>query len=129
MKTTTQKLTPNIPTPEGREAGAIIARFADEAAARFPAMQARCATCAFRRGTYPNECGATVLNALKCAIEGEAFECHEHVGRPCAGWAALRASSDKLPRVAPWPYIDGAADAVGPANSNPFEPLADRRQK
>jgi hypothetical protein len=95
---------PNRTTPEGRELGAMLARFADlELAGR---RDNRCATCAFRAGEHPaNGSPATLMDALKCAIEGEPFWCHEH-DRPCAGWRALRSAKREGRRVA-WDFSGG----------------------
>lgn len=80
----------NEPSDLGAEAGSHLARFFDGEFAR-TGRDARCETCAFRPGTIPNQCGATVLDALKSAIEGVPFQCHE-TERPCGGWAALAAA-------------------------------------
>ena len=63
----------------------------------------RCATCA---GDHlANGSPETLMTALKCAMEGKPFWCHEH-DRVCAGWAAMRFPKDQ--RVeAPWPFIGG----------------------
>jgi len=99
----------NRPEPLGQALGQQLARFADQEKELFPP---RCASCAFRAGTFPNGCLTTTANAMKCVIEREPFYCHEHRavdGTPtqlCRGWAMLA----KGPEIAtaPWPFIDGA---------------------
>jgi len=101
-------MVPNRPTPEGRMLGTQLARLADEAEAesitRFPDTRVRCRTCAFRAGTIPNGCLATVMDALKCVMEDIQFSCHEHTSEPCMGWmeAANRVSSNPL--QTPWDF-------------------------
>ena len=93
----------NAPCEDGRRLGAAIARFADAAQPAYSAEFAaegkpvpqRCSTCAFRLGTYPNGCLPTVADALKCAMEGVDFRCHEKDAmtpegpQVCVGWAML----------------------------------------
>ena len=99
---------PNETTPEGRALGAEMARLCDTA---IDGEDNRCATCAFRKGDHlANGSPATLMNALKCVIEGDPFYCHEHE-RPCAGWVAMSGRKDRgVPRPkleAPWPFIEG----------------------
>lgn len=107
-------LVPNRPTPEGRELGKHLARLCDMADARqrkqFPKMRERCVTCAFRGGTIPNGCPETVMDAIKCVIEGRDFMCHHSPknGRggyteQCMGWFVMVANSPGFSQ-APWPY-------------------------
>lgn len=99
----------NRPTPEGREVGEHLARWADAAdkdqRVRFPNMMERCASCAFRAGTLPNGCDETVMDALKCVIEGHDFMCHQSKGNsdPCMGWLLLVSRLKKFGK-APWNY-------------------------
>lgn len=108
----------NQPTPEGRAAGAELARFVDVAAAELrghgidpPAL---CKSCAFRLGTSPNSCLSTMGDALKCVFEGHQFNCHEVADEngeltiPCGGWLTLRATTpeDSRPVMMPWPFSD-----------------------
>jgi hypothetical protein len=84
----------NEPTPEGRALGEQLARLTEVELAKlkpkFPNHAEPCGTCAFRRGTYPNGCLATVMDALKCVVENHDFMCHEHRKgepmTPCTGW-------------------------------------------
>jgi hypothetical protein len=73
----------NEPTPEGRAAGLVFAKFADieEAKQRalFPDMLPRCDDCALRAGTTPNGCVSTLMDVLKCAVEGTPFFCHKGI--------------------------------------------------
>lgn len=107
-------LIPNRPTPEGRALGEQLARFADaadvEQRKQFPNMEERCITCAFRKGTLPNGCPETVMDALKCVLEGVDFICHHspkdangaHTGI-CMGWFLLSSQRTELLK-APWPF-------------------------
>jgi hypothetical protein len=98
----------NEPSPEGEALGAELARLTESELVKlrekFPNHKEPCGTCAFRRGTYPNRCVATVGDALKCVIEQTDFMCHE-TGSLCCGFAiALRAVRDKPPGKTPWDY-------------------------
>lgn len=108
------------PTPEGRVLGEQLARLTEvemvKLRAKFPGHLEPCGTCAFRRGTVPNGCPTTLMDAIKCAVEGDTFYCHEHrKGEPmqaCTGWliayTAMRSKPDVLKRMgnltAPWEY-------------------------
>ena len=100
----------NRPSPEGRALGKELARLADAEPSVFSYL--RCGTCAFRAGTVPNGCTATLLDAIKCAIEGVPFYCHEDKAgeRPCAGWIMLRGDGS-VSGQAPWPFSTGEGDA------------------
>ena len=95
----------NRPTPEGRRLGEQIARLTEKAIKALAAegeADERCASCAYRSGTFPNGCPETVLDALKCTIEAHPFLCHApHDGRPCFGWyasrVALKGATGKVP--------------------------------
>lgn len=71
----------NAPSEEGKQLGEQFARFADAEIEKrkiaFPNHVERCATCAFRRGTTANQCGATLLSALDCLRGDDTFMCHE----------------------------------------------------
>lgn len=81
-----------------------MARFCDAELAGKP--DRRCGTCAFRAGDHiANGSPQTLMDALKCALEGDLFWYHE-TDRPCAGWAAMR--SKKGERIAvQWDIIGG----------------------
>lgn len=103
MKIPTGKVR-NRPTELGREFGEQLARLCDNAEATTTTLHPRCATCAFRAGTLPNGCEATLMDALKCAMEGDTkFMCHERKGHACSGWLMMR--SDKNIKL-PWPFSD-----------------------
>lgn len=44
-----------------------------------------CDDCAFKLGTTPNQCPTTLLDVIKCVMEGEPFLCHKN-GKACGGW-------------------------------------------
>jgi hypothetical protein len=96
----------NEPTREGFEQGYFMARFVDAEEAKEPLANGskRCATCAFRQGTYPNGSPVTQMDALKCVMEGVPFLCHEE-DKPCAGWAILRRGSEGTHGMS-WPFSD-----------------------
>jgi hypothetical protein len=60
----------NKPTPEGRELGQHVARLCEvaikECEAETPILKMieRCASCAFRAGTFPNGCPETLFDAI-----------------------------------------------------------------
>ena len=113
-----EALTPNRPSPEGRAIGEQLARLTDKAEpivrAQFPNHTPRCKSCAFTAGTFPNGCLPTVMDALKCVVDGTPFHCHQEFddkGVPtdlCAGWAiATQVVDDRLrdsmrPLVSNW---------------------------
>jgi hypothetical protein len=108
-------LHPNRPTAEGRALGAELARLVEPAIVKLGPDE-RCVSCAFRLGTIPNGCPGSVMDALKCALEGVTFLCHENgrkVGgeRPvCHGYKAWRGDRDvHIKAPWPWSYEDGAA--------------------
>ena len=97
-------------SPVSIEAGEHMARMAETAVAQVAAMgdpDERCSTCAFRKGTLPNQCADTICDALKCVVEREPFYCHDkgRKGRVCHGWfAAAVVTKDMPPTPAPWPF-------------------------
>lgn len=97
----------NEPTREGFELGYRHSLFVDAEEAKAPLAngQQRCATCAFRQGTYPNGSPTTQMDALKCVIEGVPFYCHEDTRQLCAGYALLRRASAGTAQVT-WPFSD-----------------------
>lgn len=95
----------NVATPEGRELGSHLARFADIEAKRC-GRDERCATCAFRAGAHlANGSPETLMSALKCAVEREPFWCHE-ADKPCSGWLLMRPKSGETGQV-PWDHVEG----------------------
>jgi hypothetical protein len=96
----------NESTAEGFEHGYHMARFVDaeEAKGVLANGNVRCATCAFRQGTYPNGSPTTQLDALKCVMEGVQFLCHEE-NKCCAGWSLLRRASSGTTQL-PWKFSD-----------------------
>jgi hypothetical protein len=102
----------NRPTELGAKLGAEVARLCDDAEQTAMTLHPRCTTCAFRLGTVPNCCEATVMDALKCAMEGEPkFMCHERPGKPCSGWMMMRAKESVK---VPWPFSND--DSTAPQN-------------
>lgn len=106
----------NRDTDEGHEMGKHLARFADQAEPKArliaPTLPPRCASCAFREGKHTaNGSPATLMNAVKCWIERERFECHQpdRQGEPCSGWAMLMLA-DERPEAGQcdWDFIGGA---------------------
>lgn len=107
----------NFRSPEGAELGRHLARFCDEAEPkarlRLPELPPRCNSCAFRPGRHvANGSPATLMDALKCVIEGRIFECHEPAreGQPCSGWAmlVLAKPEDMAYGEEPWELIGGS---------------------
>jgi len=74
---------PNEPSPEGAGLGAEIARLAGD-------VPDACHDCAFRVGSVPNQCAATVSDALKSVLDGDLFYCHHGEGKLCEGWIKSR---------------------------------------
>ena len=92
----------NKPSVRGNELGLHMARLCDDAEQSKMVLRPRCGTCAFRAGTFPNGCESTLMDALKCAMEGTVFVCHESKeGKACSGWLSF-----KFPKrvEAPWPF-------------------------
>jgi len=117
----------NRATPDGRELGRQLARLCDEAEPRarlkVPELTPRCASCAFREGPHlASGSSETLMDALKCVMEGVEFGCHD-VHRPdhlCSGWLMLTlADPAKLGRLkVPWSFT-GVSDP--PARPAPAE--------
>ena len=84
---------------------AKLAMFADQAEEKLRMAgvkpDERCASCAFRAGTYPNtRAPATAMDALKCLVEHHPFGCHHDKkgGLPtrlCAGFVNILAADDR----------------------------------
>jgi hypothetical protein len=87
----------NRSSREGEILGRKLAEVAEAAIAKFPDALERCRSCAFRRGTYPNRCWQTVVDAFGCLDINEPFHCHERTddaGYPdlCAGYEIVAAA-------------------------------------
>lgn len=91
---------PNLPCEAGAELGREVARLTETARLQLVqqnrTVRPMCNECAFREGTYPNRCAATVMDAIKCLVEGEMFYCHKGIADdadpkvPCAGYLIAR---------------------------------------
>jgi hypothetical protein len=105
----------NEPTAEGFQLGYTLAKWVDAEEAKVPLAndRARCHNCAFRQGSYPNGSPQTTMDALKCAMEGLPFLCHEDM-LPCAGWALLRRCAPASKTKAFWPFSDEPETAASP---------------
>jgi len=111
-------LVPNKPEPLGYQLGDALAKFYDEAEPiarlKVPELSPRCSQCVFRRGTFPNGCVTTTMDALKCAMEKDtAFLCAHREKAPdgefheCAGWQALVLADRTGAKVTmPWKFSD-----------------------
>lgn len=75
---------PNLPDELGAEAGRELARLLSAP------DEAMCHDCAARSGSTANQCGATVMDFLKCAMEGVPFYCHVNEDQPCGGYIEAR---------------------------------------
>lgn len=69
----------NLPDETGAHCGAQLVRLYGAA------PDTACDSCAFRLGTVPNQCSATIMDAIQCSVTGEAFFCHR-TGLVCEGW-------------------------------------------
>lgn len=93
------------PSHHGSLLGAVLATLADLGERDSPVpLGERCATCAFREGTVPNQTAGTGMVALNCTlgIDPDRFACHHGMkdGTPtklCVGWIAAR--------LAPWSKV------------------------
>lgn len=107
---------PNRVSPEGKFMGERLSRLTDIEVGKLIAQgewkeDERCASCAFRYGTVPNGCAQTQLDALKCVVEHQPFNCHVPKGNlkacehTCMGWFAAMQVAKKRPAVkAPWEF-------------------------
>jgi hypothetical protein len=111
----------NKPEPAGYALGEQLDKFCeveiDKYKASGLAVPRRCNTCAFRKGTFPNGCVTTVMDALKCTLEGDTqFLCHEHKKGEepsiCAGYLLL-ANNDK-PIKTDWKFSDEYSEPTNP---------------
>lgn len=104
----------NRTTPDGRELGELLATFCDDAEPdarlKMPALPPRCESCAFRQGKHaPNGSPETLMDALKCVLEGAEFYCHQkhRKGELCAGWTMMMLAQNVLSFTkVPWPFSD-----------------------
>lgn len=100
----------NRPTPVGRMLGVELARLADkaeiDALKLFPNQKHRCRTCAFRKGTVPNGCESTLMDAIKCVMERVPFMCHESKDNAdlCMGWLNSQDMAKDRPLPTPWEF-------------------------
>ena len=86
------------PSRHGAALGAALALVADIQARRHPEVSERCRTCAFRKGTIPNQMAGTLVEALRCVTGADpaVFACHQSPridGLPtelCAGYVLAR---------------------------------------
>ena len=107
----------NKATAEGRKLGQEMARLCDsaepDARLQTPDLPPRCSSCAFRAGQHvANGSSETLMDAVKCLVEGVEFQCHEPArkGQPCSGWAMMMLAGDGFNvGIAPWPFSDEAA--------------------
>src|SRR3954471_18569685 len=102
----------NYRSPEGEELGEHLARLCDqaepEARLKIPELLPRCSSCALRAGRHiANGSPGTLLDVLKCVLEGVPFYCHEPAreGDLCSGWTMLMLTTEEEERVeVPWPF-------------------------
>ncbi len=107
----------NRGTAEGRELGQKMARLCDsaepDARLKMPDLPPRCSSCAFRAGRHvANGSPETLMDAVKCLVEGVEFQCHEPArkGQPCSGWAMIMLADNRpVFGTAPWSFSDEAA--------------------
>ncbi len=101
---------PNLPTELGAALGVELARITEVELAKvreqFPTVAPPCNECAFVKGTVPNQCGPTLMDAIKCVVEAEPFYCHKGLSendeprRICAGYMAAMGAHEKFKKVA-----------------------------
>jgi hypothetical protein len=96
----------NQHTGEIREAASILgkhmARLCDvaepDARLKMPKLLPRCHSCAFKAGEHlPNNQATTLMDAIKCVMEGHEFYCHQkdRKGCLCSGWAMMMLAKSK----------------------------------
>lgn len=107
----------NEATAEGRELGKRLAKLCDDAepAARLqvPELPPRCDSCAFREGPHvANGSPETLMDAVKCIVEGVPFHCHDHrrPGHLCSGWTMMMLTKSAGVGKVPWDFSDGTDD-------------------
>lgn len=114
-------MTRNHSTPEGHELGEHLARMVDDAEPkarlRMPELPPRCNSCAFRHGPHlANSSPFTLMDALKCVLEGHEFHCHEPAREDalCSGWAMLMLAKNEPDFIeVDWPWMTQAEAATG----------------
>lgn len=101
-------MTAQRPSAHGAALGKALADMTDAIATRAPQLDTRCASCAFRQGTIPNQMAGTLLDALNIVVGADpaTFMCHDGPGivsgrcaptTICAGYALARlATPDEL---------------------------------
>lgn len=111
----------NKPTAVGIECGKQLSRLTNVAKEKLETklreadalelMPEPCKSCAFVEGTFPNGCPETVMDALKCTMEGKPFFCHQRMtsdDKPldiCQGYLIARTGTIGMkPMETPWPY-------------------------
>lgn len=99
-------------TPEGQALGRELVRLILPVLIRLRSegeADTRCQSCALRRGTVPNGCPQTVMDLLKCLMEGVPFSCHvtrtpDGERNICHGYFAARVALGGKTQTAPWPF-------------------------
>lgn len=101
----------NLPCELGGKLGKETARLTrnslDKLRKSIPDYPDTCKTCAFREGTVANRCLSTQGDALKCALEGVPFFCHESKNCEglCVGYSIWHDSGPSRATIkAPWPF-------------------------
>ena len=110
----------NRATPEGQALGREMARLCDtaepDARLKMPELPPRCASCAFRQGPHTaNGSPETLMDAVKCLMEGKEFQCHEPARKDqvCSGWAIFMLAKDEADFVqVPWGFSDDTEEAA-----------------
>jgi hypothetical protein len=85
----------NKPSARGRVAGKVLAGLVDAAIDEWRGhgfIPVRCKSCAFREGTFANQCEGTVGAAAECLTEQDnPFLCHAREGI-CGGFILVKAT-------------------------------------
>lgn len=92
---------------EGKNVGSVMSALADKGAALLAVegeSDERCKTCAFTRGTVPNGCIQTQMDAMKSVIEKVPFYCHARFNpngsmQLCHGWYAANVAVGRVERA------------------------------
>lgn len=95
------------PSAHGKILGEALADIAEHGARDSADLPTMCSTCAFRRGSMPNQMAPTLVEAMHCVLGSDEaeFACHHGLvsgepTRPCAGYAAARLASFEVARNA-----------------------------